>query len=79
MFERLLRFVVSRPRFVIAVTLMVVAGLGWNMQYLEMDPVIRNMLPQDMPEWVNLKDFEETSWHRKPWALSTGCTKPWTN
>jgi hydrophobe/amphiphile efflux-3 (HAE3) family protein len=60
MFERLLRFVVSRPRFVIAVTLVLVAGLGWNLQKLEIDPSIRNMLPQDLPEWVNLKEFEET-------------------
>jgi len=60
MFESILRFVVSRPRFVIAVTLVFVFGLGWNLTKLEIDPAIRNMLPQDLPEWINLEDFEET-------------------
>ena len=60
MFETLLRFVVSRPRLVITVVLMIVVSLGWNLRYLEMDPSIRNMLPNDLPEWVNLRDFEET-------------------
>jgi len=56
----MLSFVVSRPRFVIAVILVVVTGLGWNLRDLELDPAIRNLLPQDLPEWINLQEFEET-------------------
>ncbi|MBM4371461.1 MAG: RND family transporter, partial [Deltaproteobacteria bacterium] len=60
MLERIIRFTVSRPRFVVALSVALVAVLAWNIRRLEIDPNIRNMLPHDMPEWVNLADFEAT-------------------
>jgi hydrophobe/amphiphile efflux-3 (HAE3) family protein len=60
MAERILRFVLRYPKTVVLTSLLFVLVMGLGIRNLEIDPSIKNMLPQDFPELLRLDEFEET-------------------
>jgi uncharacterized protein len=57
--DSFLRFILKYPRLIVAGCLFIVAALGANIIYLEIDPSIKGMLPDDFPAVVDLNRFED--------------------
>lgn len=59
MVQNILRFVTDRPKSVVAMTLVFVLSLAWGLGNIGIDPSVKNLLPRDLPEWINLQSFED--------------------
>ncbi|MBM4354946.1 MAG: RND family transporter [Deltaproteobacteria bacterium] len=59
MVARVLELVIRHPKLVVCICIAFTLGLGSGITRIQMDPSIKNLLPEELPEWQNLQKFEK--------------------